>query len=186
MLRRWHGLALSAALVIATGCADDGLLVLRDEVRWDYAEVRSEVRRTGNGLELTIAPFHPGPPGTADADLTLRLVVALASDEMPRRVPIDGAALFAPPDIIRSAREEPSSFEPGPSNDPTVERAFIADLCFCGGPSEVRQEVTGELVLERLDPDGTLHGRVDIEASPLPNTLARRVVFAGPFTARPR
>lgn len=182
----WHTLALVPVLLVASACTDS-LEVVRNDAPWPYSELRSELRRSESLLELVLAAWDPGPPGVADAGRTYRLVVALdasaAPDAEPRALAIDGTAIFPAAHVPPT---EPSAFDPGDENDAAVLRAFITELCFCGGnPVEVREHVIGELVLEGFSDDGALHGTVDVQADRLPSPIDVRVAMRGPFTAVP-
>ncbi len=186
-MKLWHTTALA---VLLTGCSGDALEVTRNDQPWSYQQVTEELHTGTGSTQLQIVLTDPGPPHVADAGGSYSVVVELdpsaLEGTLPRTLEVNGAALFQYTDADPYYHDGPASFEAGSSNDPLILSAYLDASCFCTGPpSDVRQEVTGSLVLEARDADGTVHGRIDVTGDPIPTSFGDRVTVQGPFSAAP-
>lgn len=182
-----HCLALSTLAVLAGSCGKS-FEVTRNGEPWSFHQSAVELTTGGGSAELRIVLSDPGPPGVSDAGSSYDVVVDLDESALegplPRTLVLNGTAVFEYVVDDPTFQDGPLSFEPGASHDPSVSRVFVKESCFCyGPPHDIREEITGTLVLEERTADGSVSGRIDVTADPIPMSFGDRVAIEGAFIA---
>ena len=164
----WLGLPALTLAITAASCGDGS----DSSVAVEYDGEPFRARNTAaslfdkdgyRSLSVTVSNAHDEDDGE-----WFTLTVELAPEAIAggTALAIDGSSILV--DRVEGEngypQEEDLSFEAGPGHDPRVLRAWLFHHAwFSGWGGDQQQTIAGELAIEEVASDGTVHGTVDVE-----------------------